>query len=227
MPNWITNKLTISSDKPEVLSFVKERVATTTKEHGFNPFSLNAIVPQPESLNILKGSISIQADKLLNMIENGDRGEAISYFVKNIADGRVEKILFGENAANFGAKADLITADDLDYVLKYAITRRDNVKKYGTDDWYNWRVFNWGCKWDAKDVELSENKTSLVYIFFTPWNSPAEALVRLYLIIKERYPEDHTLEMVLQFQDEMEWASHIATIDESGVEVIEDEAPSM
>lgn len=51
--------------------------------------------------------------------------------------------------------------------------------------------------------------------------------MRLYLIIKERYPEDHTLEMVLQFQDEMEWASHIATIDESGVEVIEDEAPSM
>lgn len=38
MPNWITNKLTISSDKPEVLSFVKERVATTTKEHGLNPF---------------------------------------------------------------------------------------------------------------------------------------------------------------------------------------------
>jgi hypothetical protein len=50
------------------------------------------------------------------------------------------------------------------------------------EDWYNWRVFNWGCKWNANTINISE--TSIA--FETPW-SPPEAFYRLLSL---EFPDD-------------------------------------
>ena len=41
--------------------------------------------------------------------------------------------------------------------------------------WYDWRLENWGCKWDidASDVELTCDETGLLEcVFDTPWGPP-------------------------------------------------------
>ena len=42
------------------------------------------------------------------------------------------------------------------------------------DKWYDWRVSNWGTKWDVSDVQLEESKDMLTYSFETAWAPPVE-----------------------------------------------------
>ena len=47
----------------------------------------------------------------------------------------------------------------------------------GFDNWYDWRVANWGCKWDVdmEGLELSEDGTTISGWFDSPWGPPIEA----------------------------------------------------
>lgn len=55
----------------------------------------------------------------------------------------------------------------------------DELKaKYGFADWYEWRVFNWGTKWNASDVELEiHSPTNMTIRFNTAW-SPPEPIIK-------------------------------------------------
>jgi len=46
----------------------------------------------------------------------------------------------------------------------------------GGNDWYNWRVANWGTKWDVggEDAFYSDNPEGLVLSFDTAWSPPIE-----------------------------------------------------
>jgi hypothetical protein len=50
------------------------------------------------------------------------------------------------------------------------------------DGWYNWRIENWGTKWDASDASLGEMNTvddqsSVEFYFQTPWGPAADWLI--------------------------------------------------
>jgi hypothetical protein len=53
---------------------------------------------------------------------------------------------------------------------------RELVKKYGTDNWYNWRINNWGTKWDCYSFRGDSENT---IIFDTAWSTPIDALLEL------------------------------------------------
>ena len=39
--------------------------------------------------------------------------------------------------------------------------------------WYDWRIENWGIKWDIGDIDLQdEDPQQLIYTFETPWGPP-------------------------------------------------------
>jgi len=43
--------------------------------------------------------------------------------------------------------------------------------------WYDWRVENWGCKWDVGNVSLEDwGDNQIRFIFDTPWGPPVEWL---------------------------------------------------
>ena len=52
------------------------------------------------------------------------------------------------------------------------------------DDWYSWRVRNWGTKWDVKasikrvDIFKNGNK-EIIYDFNSAWNAPCEAFKKI------------------------------------------------
>jgi len=47
----------------------------------------------------------------------------------------------------------------------------------GFDNWYDWRVANWGTKWDVdiEGLELSEDGTTISGWFDSAWSPPIEA----------------------------------------------------
>ena len=63
------------------------------------------------------------------------------------------------------------------------------LQKYGETDWYNWRVKNWGTKWDLDAAEflgcnpnwkeLTDGSTEVTVSFDTAWAPPLEALKTL------------------------------------------------
>ena len=75
-----------------------------------------------------------------------------------------------------------------------------------TDDrWYNWRVHNWGTKWDCYDLSIEEDElpNGLDLQFNTAWSPPEE----ICHAIKEQYPDIS----VSWFYDEpgMEFAGYL------------------
>ena len=58
-------------------------------------------------------------------------------------------------------------------------------EKYGADNWYDWAINNWGCKWNAGEVsysqitEISAGKFILSITFETPWSVPAPLMLAL------------------------------------------------
>jgi len=53
-------------------------------------------------------------------------------------------------------------------------------KYEGDQDWYMWRVNNWGCKWDIGDVYFEHNpdEDQIQFEFSSPWGPPVEAFAR-------------------------------------------------
>lgn len=57
------------------------------------------------------------------------------------------------------------------------------IEKYGSDNWYDWSLKNWGVKWNSEGaIRISDS----VVIFDTAWSQPDELIKRL----SEKFPEE-------------------------------------
>ena len=60
---------------------------------------------------------------------------------------------------------------DLDAIEKFKTL-------HGARDWYDWRINNWGTKWDVQDIDVKEtdniddNLVAYVFTFDTAWAPP-------------------------------------------------------
>ncbi len=59
----------------------------------------------------------------------------------------------------------------------------------------DWRIKNWGCKWDASNTKCVPAETKLDYTFTTPWSPPSAWLDT----VSRKYP---ALTFYLRFEDE-------------------------
>lgn len=66
------------------------------------------------------------------------------------------------------------------------------LEKYGSDNWYDWAIENWGTKWGAySGYAINEDSV----FFQSAWSTPYEAMVRLSIM----YPE---VEIKVAYADE-------------------------
>ena len=69
-------------------------------------------------------------------------------------------------------------------------------EEYGASDWYEWRIENWGTKWDAAETIILENSVDeLCVCFNTAWAPPTEWLKKVSL----RFPN---LNFVMDYMEE-------------------------
>ena len=91
-----------------------------------------------------------------------------------------------------------VMSDELGMGLRFESTDKQD------DRWYDWRVQNWGTKWDCYDLTIeSDDEHEVSFMFNTAW-SPPEAI---YHALKEKF-EDASIQW---FYDEpgMEFAGYL------------------
>ncbi len=143
----------------------------------------------PPSLNIDSGSIEIQALSAYLTAVNpitDDQG-----FSKMSAEQFVEtlhKVRSMYSLDRIDTFRDKVQKNDAEMGKKYL----DNILAYGAPTWYDWRVKNWGTKWNAYSQEpIKDNKIC----FETAWSKVTPIMLKL----SERFPE---LEMRYRWADE-------------------------
>jgi len=57
--------------------------------------------------------------------------------------------------------------------------KQELVNRYGAHNWYEWRIKNWGTKWDVAEIEQSEENGALVFDYQTAWAPPLDAIREL------------------------------------------------
>ena len=60
------------------------------------------------------------------------------------------------------------------------------VKKYGADNWYDWSLNNWGCKWDANSEPVEDGDYE--FRFETPWSEPEGFIKKFALEAYKKCP---------------------------------------
>ena len=91
-----------------------------------------------------------------------------------------------------------VMSDELGMGLRFESTDKQD------DRWYDWRVQNWGTKWDCYDLTIeSDDEHEVSFTFNTAW-SPPEEICRA---LKEKF-EDASIQW---FYDEpgMEFAGYL------------------
>ena len=53
------------------------------------------------------------------------------------------------------------------------------MEKYGSKDWYDWRVKNWGTKWESDNDSVEEIENGLIAAFDTAWRPPISIYEKL------------------------------------------------
>lgn len=60
------------------------------------------------------------------------------------------------------------------------------IEKYGASDWYQWRIENWGTKWDITESFIEvDDPTELLFVFDSAWAPPVAWLEK----IASKFPE--------------------------------------
>lgn len=72
--------------------------------------------------------------------------------------------------------------------------------EYRTPAWYNWRLDNWGTKWDIAESDVTEELTKLdedtaqfSFMCWTAWSPPTpvwDRLVEIGLSVKATYEDE-------------------------------------
>ena len=94
-----------------------------------------------------------------------------------------------------------ITADSLNKLEKFYNENKDENMELSfnknvplpdeeSENWYNWRIANWGTKWDlgdetSYDVSNEENEKVCIYIFCTAWGPPINWLTTVSSIYSD------------------------------------------
>jgi hypothetical protein len=98
------------------------------------------------------------------------------------------KELVISDGSNFNFNKILPMPDALEDTTKGSshVPSEELIEKHGYDNWYDWRIDNWGTKWElAEDVQVSDDGEYIKYDFETAW-APPEGI---YHAIKEKFPD--------------------------------------
>lgn len=201
MPNWCSNSLYVSGDADKVNEFK------------------NWVIIERNTTEIIR-------DENYNAVLD-EKGEPVTKEV--IREHFTFEKLF-PTPSELLADVDPIPHKDGEDDEAYKNRMNELIEKYGHCGWYNWRVSNWGTKWDACEGDWDLDEGEMRIYFNTAWSPPIGWLEN----VCAQFPE---LEFKMLFEEEgmgycgradgvdgiVEWQDgDVVMQDEEGLEVMWD-----
>ena len=118
---------------------------------------------------------------------------------------------------------NIVRPTDLYTYAQQSDPNADPKVAWSGDNWYDWNIRNWGCKWD---VGISDNNEFLgtsmdelkdggvQYNFDTAWSPPSEAIEKL----SSQHPN---LTFKLYYEEEQGWGAEVEYINGQGKTILE------
>ena len=177
MPNHVSSNLTITGPVADVRRFVS--LVDRSNDEGKGAFDFNGVVTLPDELRGTRSPVLIQTQAQID--------EMWAEWNRRKAAGELQDYELRDGKP-FGLGITQAASDAL-------------IAKYGTDNWYDWALNNWGTKWGAYDatewdVTEGENGNATASISYNTAWSPANAF---FIIASEKFP---TLAFDTQYADE-------------------------
>lgn len=179
MPNNITNHITVSGNAEDI----KAMFDAVSYDNDYGMLDFNKVIPMPTSLDMESGSLTTRSVEVYMSVINPDNPYFHRYYkvsmekfielkVKIIHDGNY--YFLTDKRYEFMLDGDKINGD---WQPLYELGRLyvSNLINYGAFTWYDWRLDNWGTKWNSYASERKENS----FIFETAWSAPHEIVEQL------------------------------------------------
>lgn len=203
MANHIRNILMADFESEEALAAFLEKIKGEEKEFSFQAFSpmpRTLLIPEPCTNELIYAAVQHYGFRLDQYPEKIQKAVKHCFWPfkleSSVTDGDIFKTyeialncrvhLPDETETNkpCDSKRNVLSDNyfikikaDFDAVGEYAL---QNICKYGYRGWYEWRLDNWGCKWEPWDVKIEHTCNKKIRIDFTTASStPAEALTAL------------------------------------------------
>ena len=118
---------------------------------------------------------------------------------------------------------NIVRPTDLYTYAQQSDPNADPKVAWSGDNWYDWNIRNWGCKWDVGiaddnhfvDTSMDELKDGGVqYNFDTAWCPPSEAIEKL----SSQHPN---LTFKLYYEEEQGWGAEVEYINGEGKVILE------
>lgn len=175
MPNWCYIKIDVTplNDEKKAkiqLEILKKKIEDSKQmsEDGETYYRiLQALFPMPESLNITSGVTT-------------EYGVAVLLSTKFDDHTRID-IINNYQWAKDMSRDDLIIHLVEKKMVNFEEAEQaiENVKKYGCETWYEWKIGNWGTKWDIKESKIEPQENSVTIDGCTAWSPPIFALLKI------------------------------------------------
>jgi len=163
MPNHCYNELTADKEiLEEIYNYDKKEI------------DFNKLIPMPEELRNSVADGSTRIKKALYLYLNGDKDLLLEKWENNI-----------DLKHKFKTLNNLVSQMLIKYPKEELKRSYECLQKYGTDNWYDWSIKNWGTKWNAYDFQGSPEEG--VLIFLTAWDPPREIVKALC----QKYPNSN------------------------------------
>lgn len=195
MPNWVTTQINITGNEEVIKKLLK---SVKGKNADDSDFDFNKVVRMPKSLGLPESSTKTDYLRAyFTSLDNGERKEAIDTYNKmspSIFSGITEKLATPLTAEERKDLVESTQRSKEDYLPicgstepeKIGETYYNNAVKYGASTWYDWACRNWGTKWNACDVNVSDNEDGSADTYFsTAWGYAYPILRKLAKKFKE------------------------------------------
>lgn len=180
MPNHVRNRLILKGDQSQI-NEIAERYKLDDDIVGSLDF--NKIIPMPKELDITSGSDETTCIPLYLKavcpitppIDNLD----IEKFDTETYKAVLERLQVNDFFNNYEISKIMERNLDIDNIQDLLDKGRkyvDNVRKYGYTTWYDWRIANWGSKWNAYHCEPFANNT---FVWETAWSNVTPIIEKL------------------------------------------------
>lgn len=207
MPNWVRNELTIDFSNDAQ----KEAYFKIVGDPGCN-LDFNKIIPMPKELEIEDGSRMYDGLKCVELYADPNcplRDQHIPKMTQDEYDAIVRYHSATPTALGFGkqvsAKDENVRVQEM-YAIRKRIAEYEkdptkvdehwtktlelgwqaacNIINYGSPSWYNWRITNWGTKWNVASDEGEINPDGSIY-FSTAWSAPMPIIEKLAYMLAD------------------------------------------